>query len=76
MLTAKRVRAISKATDLRVQQERAERPGYFRLASTPLEIQVGKPCGCEACERDGAHEPACAVHEEPAAACDCARSAT
>jgi hypothetical protein len=45
---------------------------FERIASTPLEDQVGKPCSCDVCERDGKqHEPACAVHEEPPGKCDC-----
>lgn len=50
--------------------ESASREPYRRLASTPIEDQLGRPCGCAACERDGAHEPTCGVHAgEP---CDCA----
>jgi hypothetical protein len=41
------------------------------LVATPLEDQVGQPCSCDACERDGQHAPACGVHEEPIEECDC-----
>jgi hypothetical protein len=46
---------------------------YRRLASTPLEDQAGRLCGCLRRQEDGQHEPACSVHEEQSAACDCAR---
>jgi hypothetical protein len=52
--------------------QRAEPKPYDRIAATPLEDQVGRPCA--ACERDGQHEPGCAVHEDPAAECTCERS--
>lgn len=59
------------------------REPYRRLASTPIEDQLGRPCGCAACERDGAHEPACGVHEvteladgtNVTATCDCGKNA-
>lgn len=47
-----------------------ERP---HLTVTPEEIAAGKLCRCEACLRDGPHEPACAVHDEPKGRCSCGR---
>jgi hypothetical protein len=49
---------------------------FDRIVSTPLEEQVGKPCSCVPCERDGQHAPACSVHDEDGdVKCDCWRSA-
>ncbi|HYP88210.1 MAG TPA: hypothetical protein VEQ59_08650 [Polyangiaceae bacterium] len=31
-------------------------------------------CDCEACRRDGVHEPSCAVHHEPPEPCTCGRT--
>lgn len=31
-------------------------------------------CACEACVRDGLHEPDCKVHAQPPAACSCGRT--
>jgi hypothetical protein len=31
-------------------------------------------CECEACVRDGVHEPDCGVHRQPAQACSCGRT--
>jgi len=31
-------------------------------------------CDCEACRRDGVHEPTCGVHLDPPRACTCGRT--
>jgi hypothetical protein len=45
-----------------------------RLTVTPEQIKAGKFCSCEACVRDGQHEPDCPVHDEPPGACACDRT--
>jgi hypothetical protein len=45
-----------------------------RMTVTPEQLRAGKPCSCEACVRDGAHEPDCRVHAEPPSDCSCGRS--
>lgn len=46
---------------------------HAHLSVTPSEILEGKLCSCEACVRDGQHEPDCRVHDEPRGECSCAR---
>lgn len=41
------------------------------LTVSPEEYRDGKLCSCEACVRDGQHEPDCAVHDEPIGECTC-----
>jgi len=43
------------------------------LTATPEQIARGELCGCEACVRDGQHEPDCPVHDEPRGPCGCGR---
>jgi hypothetical protein len=43
-------------------------PRSTESASTAFE------CACEACVRDGLHEPDCEVHARPPAACTCGRT--
>lgn len=38
------------------------------------DILNGVPCECEACHRDGQHEPDCSVHDEPLGECSCGRT--
>jgi hypothetical protein len=47
--------------------------GWLSRASggTPDDERLARVCECPVCERDGPHEPMCAVHEEPPATCDC-----
>jgi hypothetical protein len=45
-----------------------------RLTVTPEQIRSGELCRCEACVRDGQHEPDCPVHDEPPGACGCDRT--
>jgi hypothetical protein len=47
---------------------------YARLTRSLEELKQGKLCGCEACVRDGPHEPVCPVHDEPQGACTCGRT--
>ncbi|HEX5101545.1 MAG TPA: hypothetical protein VFV94_18670 [Polyangiaceae bacterium] len=49
------------------------RPGP-RLTVTPEQIKGGELCSCEACVRDGQHEPDCPVHDEPPRECRCGRA--
>jgi hypothetical protein len=44
-----------------------------RMTVTAEEVKAGKSCACTACLRDGAHEPDCPVHDEPAGDCNCDR---
>ena len=44
-----------------------------RLTVTPERLRAGELCRCEACVRDGQHEPDCLVHDEPPGACSCGR---
>jgi hypothetical protein len=44
------------------------------LTVSDREILNGVVCECEACHRDGQHEPDCAVHDEPRAECSCGRT--
>jgi hypothetical protein len=46
---------------------------YVRLTVTPEEILAGMLCSCDACWRDGQHEPDCPVHEEETGDCRCDR---
>lgn len=41
------------------------------LTVSPEEIKDGKLCDCEACVKDGQHEPDCCVHDEPKGPCSC-----
>jgi hypothetical protein len=43
-------------------------------AATTDSERLDRFCHCDACERDGQHEPTCSVHEEPPGKCDCHRS--
>ena len=45
-----------------------------RMTVTPEQLKRGELCTCEACVRDGAHEPECPVHEEPSGECACGRA--
>lgn len=57
---------------------RAETPAMAakraRLTVSPEDILAGKLCSCDACLRDGPHEPDCPVHDEPRGECACGRA--
>lgn len=74
---AEELRARRVVSGAKIMFDVDAREPYIRLAATPAELQATRVCHCEACERDGQHAASCAVHgpEEPAGACDCARSA-
>jgi hypothetical protein len=44
------------------------------LTVSDRDILNGVLCDCEACHRDGQHEPECVVHDEPIGACSCGRT--
>ncbi len=44
------------------------------LTVTEDELLAGKLCSCDACVREGPHEPDCGVHDEPRGGCTCART--
>jgi hypothetical protein len=44
------------------------------LTVSEAEIKSGILCRCEACLRDGQHEPDCPVHDEPIGDCSCGRT--
>jgi hypothetical protein len=44
------------------------------LTVSPAAILDGQLCSCAACQRDGQHEPDCAVHDEPIRGCTCGRT--
>jgi len=46
---------------------------YARMTVTPDQVIDGMLCACDACLRDGQHEPACPVHSEPRGECRCDR---
>lgn len=43
------------------------------LTVSPERILQGELCSCDACMRDGQHEPDCEVHDEPRGPCTCSR---
>lgn len=47
--------------------------GWQSLAGggTSDEQRLARVCECEACRKDGPHEPMCDVHSEPAEPCNC-----
>lgn len=45
-----------------------------RLTITVEQLRAGDLCSCEACVRDGPHEPDCTVHDQAPSACDCGRT--
>jgi len=44
------------------------------LTVSDRDILNGTLCACEACYRDGQHEPECRVHDEPRSECSCGRT--
>jgi hypothetical protein len=44
------------------------------LTVSDRDILNGMRCDCEACHRDGQHEPECTVHDEPRSECSCGRT--
>lgn len=51
------------------QQEGVRKRAHFTVSEEQL--LAGELCSCEACVRDGSHEPDCAVHDEPKGSCTC-----
>lgn len=46
------------------------------MSEQPVKAESAEPfaCKCEACLREGPHEPDCGVHGKPPAACSCGRA--
>ena len=44
------------------------------MTNAKPDSQAAYTCDCEACRRDGIHEPTCAVHHSPAEKCSCGRT--
>lgn len=44
------------------------------LTVSETDLKRGVLCRCEACQRDGQHEPDCPVHDEPIGKCRCGRT--
>jgi hypothetical protein len=55
-------------SQLAVPQKRA----YLTVSDREI-LNLGA-CDCEACYRDGQHEPECCVHDEPQMSCTCGRA--
>lgn len=56
--------------------KRSEPSGVKKRAHLTVSAEQlldGALCSCEACVREGPHEPDCAVHDEPRGSCTCSR---
>jgi hypothetical protein len=47
---------------------------FMNESRSPEARAAAFECACEACVRDGLHEPDCKVHARPPAACTCGRT--
>lgn len=58
------------------EDKRSEKRGVRKRAHLTVsaeELLQGMLCSCEACVREGPHEPDCAVHDEPRSSCTCSQ---
>lgn len=67
--------AWKEAFILRLPGTRLAPSGYaMNDSQSPPATAATYECGCEACVRDGLHEPDCGVHASPPKECSCGRN--